>query len=77
MVITTMACHHDDGVSAQLLRISLSVRKIYGSITGPVKSHNVASGSPPLRRFCVVQSLNRGDGPRHSFGDDAYTASVV
>ena len=28
--------------------------------------HSVANRSPPLRGFCVVQPLNRGDEPRHS-----------
>ena len=35
---------------ALLLGILLSVREVWGSISGPVKSV-VAYGSPPLRRF--------------------------
>ena len=37
--------------------------------------HSVANRSSPLRRFCVVQALSSGDGPRHSFRCN--TASIV
>ena len=63
----------DDGVdillepnknrSAHFLEVSLWLRKIRGSILGPVRSDTV---STPLWRFCVAQALSRGDGSCHS-----------
>ena len=36
-----------------------------GSITGPVKGHNVATAATFFRSF-VAQAVNRVDGPRDS-----------
>ena len=48
---------------------TLSVREVWGSIPGPVKSaqcrQRLATAATFLRS-CVVQALSRGDGPRHS-----------
>ena len=38
--------------------------------------HSAANGSPQLRRFCVAQALNRGDGPRHSYTLQRNTANI-
>ena len=48
---------------------TLSVREVWGSIPGPVKSaqcrQRLATGATFLRS-CVAQALSRGDGPRLS-----------
>ena len=48
---------------------TLSVRKVWGSTPGPVKSaqcrQRLATAATFLRS-CVAQVLHRGDGPRHS-----------
>ena len=48
---------------------TLSVREVWGSIPGPVKSAQCRqrlSTAATFLRSCVAQSLSRGDGPRHS-----------
>ena len=47
-----------------VVKTSLSVRKVWGSIPGSVNSLPLRY-SPPLRG-CVAQALNRGDMLRHS-----------
>ena len=48
---------------------TLSVREVWGSIPGPVKSaqcrQRLATVATLLRN-CVAQALSRGDGPRNS-----------
>ena len=48
---------------------TLSVREVWGSIPGPVKSaqrrQRLATAATFLRS-CVAQALRGGDGPRHS-----------
>ena len=48
---------------------TLSVREVWGSIPGPVKSaqcrQRLATAATFLRS-CVAQALSRGDGPRYS-----------
>ena len=48
---------------------TLSVREVWGSIPGPVKStqcrQRLATVATILRS-CVAQALSRGDGPRNS-----------
>ena len=48
---------------------TLSVRKVWGSITGPVKSTQCRqrlTTAAMFLRSCVAQPLSRGDGPRNS-----------
>ena len=56
---------------------TLSVREVWGSIPGPVKSaqcrQRLATAATFLRS-CVAQALSRGDGPRHSLHASAYSS---
>ena len=48
---------------------SLSVREVWGSIPGPVKSAQCRQRLVTVATFlrsCVAQALSRGDGPRNS-----------
>ena len=48
---------------------TLSVRELWGSIAGPVKSAQCRQRLATVAAFlrsCVAQALSRGDGPRHS-----------
>ena len=48
---------------------TLSVREVWGSIPGPVKSTQCRQRLAivaTLLRSCVAQALSRGDGPRNS-----------
>ena len=48
---------------------TLSVREVWGSIPGSVKSAQCRQQLAivaTLLRSCVAQALSRGDGPRHS-----------
>ena len=44
---------------------TLTVREVWGSIPGPVKSARLATVATILRS-CAAQALSRGDGPRNS-----------
>ena len=48
---------------------TLSVREVWGSIPGPVKSTQCRQRLATVATFlrsCVAQALSRGDGPRNS-----------
>ena len=48
---------------------TLSVREVWGSIPGPVKSAQCRQRLATVATFlrsCVAQALSRGDGPHHS-----------
>ena len=48
---------------------TLTVREVWGSITGPVKSTQCRQRLATVATFlrsCVAQALSRGDGPRNS-----------
>ena len=48
---------------------TLSVREVWGSIPGPVKSAQCRQRLATVAMFlrsCVAQALSRGDGPRNS-----------
>ena len=48
---------------------TLSVREVWGSIPGPVKSAQCRQRLATVATFlrsCVAQALSRGDGPRNS-----------
>ena len=48
---------------------TLSVREVWGSIPGPVKSTQCRQRFATVATFlrsCVAQALSRGDGPRNS-----------
>ena len=48
---------------------TLSVREVWGSIPGPVKSSQCRqrlATVATILRSCVAQALSRGDGPRNS-----------
>ena len=48
--------------SAQLFHASLSVQKVWGSISVLVNRHSVVA---MFLRSCVAKTLNRGDGTCH------------
>ena len=56
---------------SSVVKRTLSVREVWGSIPGPVKSaqcrQRLATAATFLRS-CVAQALSRGDGPRNSLG---------
>ena len=53
-----------------MLKMSLSMRKVWGSIPRPVKSDTQCSQrlatTATFLRSCFAQALNRGVGPRYS-----------
>ena len=54
---------------------TLSVREVWGSIPGPVKSAQCRQRLATVATFlrsCVAQALSRGDGPRNSLHASAY-----
>ena len=68
----------NQSVITQLLKMSLTMRKIWGSIPRPVESASHCSQRLAIAATClqsfVAQALNRGVGPRHSlprFGAEA------
>ena len=48
-----------------------------GLITGSVQSDTAVKGSPSLRRFYVVQALNRGNGAATRYPLRRNTASMM
>ena len=59
---------HEPAVSSVAKR-TLSVREVWGSIPGPVKSTQCRQRLATVATFlrsCVAQALSRGNGPRHS-----------
>ena len=61
--------HRAPAVSSVAKR-TLSVREVWGSVPGLVKSTQcrlrlATAATPTTRHGCVVQALNRGDGPRN------------
>ena len=53
----------------------LSVREVWGSIPGPVKSTQCRQRLATVATFlrsCVAQALSRGDGTRNSLHASAY-----
>ena len=58
-----------------VVKTLLSVREAWGSNTGLVKSDTVSPTARTAATFfwsCVVQALNRGDGPGHSLHASAH-----
>ena len=56
-------------VVSSVAKRSLSVREVWGSISGPVKSTQCRQGLATVATFlrsCVAQALSRGDWPRNS-----------
>ena len=56
-------------VSSVVVKHTLSMREVWGSIPGPDKSAQCRQRLATAATFlwsCVVQALNRVDGPRHS-----------
>ena len=54
---------------SSIAKRTLSVREVWGSITGPVKSTQRRQRLATVVTFlrsCVAQALSRGDGPRSS-----------
>ena len=54
---------------------TLSVREVWGSIPGPVKSAQCRQRLATVETFlrsCVAQALSRRDGPRNSLHASAY-----
>ena len=67
MLLSPLICGRTDSL-VQLSITLLSVRKVGGTIPGPVKLNAVANGWQLLRRFCVAEALSRGDksDPRYT-----------
>ena len=55
----------EDRPVTSVVKHTLSVREVWGSIPGPVKSERLATAATFLHS-CVSQALSRGDGPHHS-----------
>ena len=54
---------------SSVAKCTLSVRKVCGSIPGPVKSTQCRQRLATVAMFlrsCVAQARSRGDGPRYS-----------
>ena len=60
-----------------MVRDIATAREVFGSISEAVKSNSVANDPPPLRSFCVVQALSRGDGSCHSLQTSDDNASIM
>ena len=78
MYLTADSVHYFDfsrpAVSSVAKR-TLSVREVWGSIPGPVKSAQCRQRLATVATFlrsCVAQALSRGDGPRNSLHASAY-----
>ena len=59
---------------------TLSVREVWGSIPGPVKSAQCRQRLATVATFlrsCVAQALSRGDGPRNSLHARRNAASIM
>ena len=52
------------------------VKRGFDTRAGQIE-RSVANGSPPLRRFCVVQALSRGDGSATRYTLPRNIASVM
>ena len=55
---------------SSVVKRTLSVREVLGSIPGSVKSvqcRQWLATAATFLRSCVAQALSRGDGPRNSF----------
>ena len=74
--VVKLSCSVEPAVSSVLLAVrsvakrALSVREVWGSIPGPVKSaqcrQRLAIVATFFFRSCVAQALSRGDRPRNS-----------
>ena len=72
--ISSLKCIIEPAVSSVAKR-RLSVREVWGSIPGPVKSAQCRQRLATVVTFlrsCVAQALSRGDGPRNSLHASAY-----
>ena len=59
----------DKSVVSSVAKRTLSVREVWASIPGPVKSTQCRQRLATVAtiiRSCVAQALSRGDGPRNS-----------
>ena len=68
VIIFVLYAFNSPAVSSVAKR-TLSVREVWGSIPGPVKSAQCRQRLATVATFlrsCVAQALSRGDGPRNS-----------
>ena len=70
-----LECSFKEPAVSSVAKRRLSVREVWGSILGPVKSAQCRQRLATVATFlrsCVAQALSRGDGPRNSLHASAY-----
>ena len=73
--VTLIFCFLIKVTVSSVAKRTLSVREVWGSIPGPVKSAQCRQRLATVATFlrsCVAQALSRGDGPRNSLHASAY-----